>query len=92
MIKSFKHKGLEDFFFKSSKKGIQANHASKLADILDLLDAASEIRDLQFPSLRLHRWLPKSSELWSLDVSGQWRVVFRFIGGDVYEVDYAQSH
>ena len=37
MIKSFKHKGLEDFFFNDTKKGIIPGHASKLARILDRL-------------------------------------------------------
>jgi len=35
MIKTFTHKGLEDFFFDGTKKGIQAAHSQKLADILD---------------------------------------------------------
>lgn len=43
MIKSFKHKGLEKFFFKGTTKGIQPKHASRIADILDLLDAADSI-------------------------------------------------
>lgn len=41
MIKTFTHKGLEDFFFDGTKKGIQAAHAQKLADILDRLDAST---------------------------------------------------
>jgi len=43
VIKSFRHKGLQKFFFGGNKKGIQPKHAEKLADVLDLLDAASEI-------------------------------------------------
>ncbi|XPS88433.1 antitoxin of plasmid maintenance system [Desulfosarcina variabilis str. Montpellier] len=34
MIKSFKHKGLEDFFYDGSKKGIRPEHADKIARIL----------------------------------------------------------
>ena len=40
MIKMFSHKGLEDFFYDGTKKGNQAQHSQKLADILDRLDAA----------------------------------------------------
>lgn len=43
MIHSFKHKGVEDFFYDGTKKGIQPNHAKKLAEILDRLDAAVEV-------------------------------------------------
>ena len=46
MIKSFIHKGLEDFFYDGTVKGIQAKQASKLGAILDRLDAANEIKDM----------------------------------------------
>ena len=39
MIKSFSHKGLENFFYEGDKRRIGANHAQKIADILDRLDA-----------------------------------------------------
>ena len=46
MIKSFVHKGLEDYFYDGTKKGIKPQHAQKLADILDRLDAAKDIKDM----------------------------------------------
>jgi len=49
MIKTFSHKGLEDFFYDEIKKGIQTIHAQKLADILDRLDAAENVGDMKFP-------------------------------------------
>jgi proteic killer suppression protein len=49
MVKSFSHKGLEDFFYDGIKKGIQPKHANKLEDILDRLNQAREIRDMAYP-------------------------------------------
>jgi len=46
VIKSFAHKGLEDFFFGGTKKGIQSKHSDKLEEILDRLNEAREIRDM----------------------------------------------
>jgi len=54
MIKSFKHKGLEDFFYTGSKRGIKPEHANRLERILDRLNAASEIRDMNYPGSFLH--------------------------------------
>jgi len=54
VIKSFSHKGLEDFFFDGIAKGIQHKHADKIASILDRLDAASDIRDMNYPGSNLH--------------------------------------
>lgn len=59
MIKTFKHKGLEKFFYDGTTKGIQVKHAEKIADILDLLDAADTIQVMNFPGSRLIDYIPK---------------------------------
>lgn len=92
MIKSFRHKGLQKFFFAGTKKGIQPKHAEKLADILDLLDATSETKDMNFPGSDLHPLKGDLRDFWSVKVSGNWRIIFRFDKGDVFDVDYADYH
>lgn len=92
MIKSFKHKGLEYFFYDGTTKGIQAKHAKKIADILDLLDAADKIQVMNFPGSRLHKLHPSRDEIWSVRVSGNWRITFKFIDGDAWHVDYLDYH
>ncbi len=92
MIKTFKHKGLEKFFYQGITKGIQSKHAEKLADILDLLDAADTIEVMNFPGSRLHKLEPKKENIWSGRVSGNWRITFKFIDGDAYAVDYLDYH
>lgn len=92
MIKSFAHKGLERFFLDGVKKGIQAKHAQKIADILDLVDAAQDIRDLNFPGSGLHQLKGRLKEFWAVKVSGNWRIIFRFRNGDVFEVNYVDYH
>lgn len=92
MIKSFAHKGLERFFLDGAKKGVQAKHAQKIADILDLLDAAQDIRDLNFPGSGLHQLKGRLKEFWAVKVSGNWRIIFRFRNGDVFEVNYVDYH
>ena len=88
MIKSFRHKGLEDFFYDNSRKGIQAQHAQKLADILDRLDAAKEVKDMNFPGSDLHQLKGEMKGLWSIKVSGNWRVVFSFTEGNADSINY----
>ena len=92
MLKSFRHKGLQKFFFDGTKKGIQPKHAEKLADILDLLDAVSEIEDMNFPGSDLHPLKGDLRGFWSVKVSGNWRIIFRFENGDVLDVDYVDYH
>jgi proteic killer suppression protein len=92
VIKGFRHKGLQKFFLDGTKKGIQPSHAEKLADILDLLDAASEIRDMRFPSSDLHPLKGDLRGFWSVRISGNWRVIFQFEKGNAFEVDYIDYH
>ena len=92
MIKGFRHKGLQKFFFDGTKKGIQAKHAEKLADILDQLNAASEIQDMNFPGSELHPLKGDLRGSWSVKVSGNWRMIFRFEKGEALDVDYVDYH
>ena len=92
MIKSFKHKGLEKFFYTGNKKGIKADQASRLERILDRLNAASEIKDMNYPGSHLHGLKRDKEGLYSVRVSGNWRVFFEFRDGDAYIVDYDDYH
>ena len=92
MIKTFSHKGLEDFFFDGTKKGIQPKHAGKLEEILDRLNQSKEIRDMDFPGAKLHLLQPKQAGRWAVKVSGNWRITFVFKEGYAYEVNYEDYH
>ena len=92
MIASFRHKGLEAFVCDDTKRGIHPNHASRLSDIIDVLDAATNIQDINFPGSGLHQLQPRQDNRWAIKVSGNWRVTFRFEDGNVYEVDYEDYH
>jgi len=92
MIKSFSHKGLERFFLRGTKAGIQPQHADKLSDILDILHAATAIKDVNFPGSNLHPLKPKKDGVWAVDVSGNWRITFGFEDGEAYGVDYKDYH
>ena len=92
MIKSFSHHGLEAFFLNGRKKGIQAKHAQKLADVLDLLNSANVVQDLNFPGSNLHPLKGELKGKWAVSISGNWRVIFEFRDGDAYIVDYLDYH
>ncbi|WP_109022133.1 type II toxin-antitoxin system RelE/ParE family toxin [Leptospira kobayashii] len=92
MIKSFLHKGLEDFFNTGSKKGIRPDHSSKLARILDRLDASLKPEDMDLPGYKLHPLKGDKKKRWSVSVNGNWRVTFLFVGKDAILVDYEDYH
>ena len=96
MIKSFLHVGLEKFFIKGVKNGIIPAHANKISRVLDRLNAAGELRDMRYPGSGLHKLEPKSTDnkkqIWSVVISGNWRITFKFFDGNAYVVDYKDYH
>jgi proteic killer suppression protein len=92
MIKTFVHKGLERFFYDGSKRGIRPEHAQKIGDILDRLNASHVVQDMGFPGSGLHPLKKNFKDHWAVRVSGNWRVVFRFESGNAYVVDYRDYH
>ena len=92
MIKSFAHKGLEAFFYEGTTKGIQVKHAARLRYILDLLDFAGAVEDMNFSGSGLHQLKGKLKGIWSVKVSANWRLTFRFEDGNAYVVDYQDYH
>jgi len=89
MIKSFAHKGLEKFFLTGSKAGIRADHASKLARQLSILNIALSAQEMDKPGWKLHKL---STGHWSVWVNGNWRLTFGFEGEDAVLVDYQDYH
>ena len=92
MIQSFKHKGLEKFFQTGKKSGIQANHAKRLKLILGRLNASISPSDMDLPGLYLHQLTGNRQGTWSVRVSGNWRITFRFKGEHVEVVDCEDYH
>lgn len=92
MIKSFEHKGLQAFFETGSKAGIQPQHAPKLARQLPRLHTAKASEDMNLPGWCLHSLQGDLAGHLSVTVNGNWRLTFRFDGGDAVLVDYQDYH
>ena len=92
MIKSFQHKGLQTFFEKGSKAGIQPHHAEKLNRQLTALNQAAAPAQMDIPGWRLHALSGGLTGHWSVWVNGNWRLTFMFVGQDVVLVNYQDYH
>lgn len=92
MIKSFRHRGLERFFLTGSKSGIRPQHAGRLRLQLTALENATSPKDMNAPGWRLHRLRGDLVGFYSVSVSGNRRLIFRFEGADAVDVDYVDYH
>jgi proteic killer suppression protein len=78
MIRTFRHKGLKAIYEKKQSKGLNPQWLNRIRAIPARLDASKEPADMDLSGLRQHPMKGKLAELWSVDVSGNWRIVFRF--------------
>ncbi len=92
MIKSFRHKGIEQFYETGSTRGIQASHVPKLRRQLARLDAAAIPQDMNIPGWDLHPLKGDLKGHWSIKVNGNWRLTFMFDDGDAVLVNYQDYH
>jgi toxin HigB-1 len=92
VIKSFKHKGLETYYRTGSARGIQTAHAKKLRMQLIALDTSLEIEDMNIPGYKLHPLKGDRKGLWSISVSGNWRLTFEFSNGNIEILNYEDYH
>lgn len=90
MIKSIRHKGLRRLYEKGEHRGVSREIVPKLRVILADLDAADTPQDLARPGYGLHPLKGDRKGFWSVKVTGNWRVIFRFDEEprDVDLVDY----
>lgn len=71
---------------------MRADQVERIEVALADLDAARGPRDLAMPGYRLHQLKGSRKDFWSIRISANWRMVFRFDGGDVFEVDLVDYH
>ena len=68
------------------------NHVEKIEVILADLDAADSIEHMKRPGYRLHRLTGNLKGFLAVNVSGNWRITFRFEEGNVFDADLIDYH
>ena len=92
-IRSIKHKGLRGLYEDDDRRGARADHADKLRDMLQALDAAVTVDEVaRVPGWRLHPLKGGLRGFWSVTVRANWRIIFRFEGADAFDVELIDYH
>lgn len=92
MIRNIRHKGLDRFFTKSDRRGIDARQAERIRRILDRLDAVTKPEDMDLPGYRFHGLKGNRKGTYAVAVSGSWRITFQFREGDAIDVNLEDYH
>jgi proteic killer suppression protein len=92
VIKSFRHKGLRRLFETGERQGVIPELATRLKRQMDVLNRARTIIDMNLPGYRLHQLKGNRTGTWTIAVSGNWRMTFKFEGEDAFDVDLEDYH
>ena len=92
-IRSIRHRGLKRLYESGEAKGLPPALVEKIGDILLAIDGAAEPQDVGlFPGWKLHPLKGRLKGFWSVTVTGNWRVIFRFEEGDALDLDLVDYH
>ena len=92
MILSFKHRGLKIFYQHGDSRLIRQDLVDRIEVMLAQLDVALTVEALRIPNYRLHALKGDLQGYWSTTVKTNWRIIFRFEGGDAYDVELIDYH
>ncbi len=92
VIRGFRHKGLERYFTRSDRGGIDAKQSARILRLLDRLDAAMKPEDMNLPGYRFHPLKGDRKGAYAVSVSGNWRITFRFENGHAVDVNLEDYH
>lgn len=92
MIQSIKHKGLKRLWERNDESRLPAQQVRKIRRMLNLLDDAEYIEEVNIPGYRLHELHGDLQGHHSLRVTGNYRITFRMEDKNVFDVDYTDYH
>ena len=92
MIQTFRHRGLRRLYERGDRSGVRTDQAERIALALADLESAVRPSDVDLPGYRLHPLKGDLRGLWSISISGNWRITFRFEDEDVYDVNLVDYH
>ena len=92
MIKNIRHKGLEKLYLQGSIKGVDVKYAGKIRRVLAAMESAARPEHLAAPGFGLHPLKGDLKGFWSITVSANWRIIFRFDDTDACDVDLVDYH
>ncbi len=92
MIETIKHRGLRRLYEHGDRNGLRSDIARKAELYLSVLDTAQTVRELDITGFGLHRLTGDRKGWFSVFVSRNHRIIFRFEDGKAFDVDLVDYH
>lgn len=93
MIRSFEDKETEMVFVNGKSKRLPPDVVRRAIRRLEYIHLATSLNDLRVPpSNRLHALFGDREGQYSISINDQWRICFRFVDGDAFDVEITDYH
>jgi proteic killer suppression protein len=93
MIKTFGDKETQQVFVNGKSKRLPPDLIRRAIRRLEYIHWATNVNDLRVPpSNRLHALKGNREGQYSISINNQWRICFRFIEGDAFDVEITDYH
>jgi len=92
MIQNFRHRGLKRLYERGDRSPIRPDLLARVERILARLDEMQQIEDLGLHDFKLHPLKGNYQGFWSVTVRANWRIIFRFDHGHVFDVELIDYH
>ena len=93
MIKTFADRQTQELFATGRSKRLPSEIARRARRKLEYIDLAALLDDLRVPpGNRLHKLGGHRKGQYAIAINDQWRICFRFVDGDAYDVEVTDYH
>jgi proteic killer suppression protein len=93
MIKTFADKRMQELYATGKAKQLPPDITRRATRKLEYLDLATDLDDLRVPlGNRLHELERNRKGQFSISINDQWRICFRFVDGDAFDVEITDYH
>ena len=93
MIKTFADKNTQELYRAGKSKRLPADIVKRAIRKLEYVDLAARLDDLMVPpGNRLHALKGNREGQHAILINDQWRVCFRYVDGDAYDVEVTDYH
>ena len=93
MIKTFSNKETQQLYIKGKSKHLPSDLIKRAVRRLEYINLAKNLEDLRVrPSNRLHALKGNRKGQFSISINDQWRICFRYVDGDAYDVEITDYH
>lgn len=92
-IRSVRHKGLKRFIEENDPRELRGDLVNRIRNILAALISAEDMAGvIGPPGWRIHPLSGDRAETWSISASGNWRITFNLVNGEICNLDLEDYH